>query len=312
MIKKGLLDFLKCLKFFFVPLGIISIFTLMGLVSCVTGISTSVKDFVNGAKEIAGNIHIDWNTIKTTFVNSVIQVYYADGLQAGIKTIASSEWLRNTLGDVLKVAFGDTLSLDQVSELVTTAISGIVMSIVFLFVMFILGIVVGIFVLKLLIRKQLTHIKMGKLILISILDAFFWLLVILLVILLSRINAVLNVIVLVLFILSFGFICLSEGYLFYGIKKIKYRQVMNPINVLKLYAIEILVLAITAVFTLLCVLIFKKVVGIYIALPFVEIGILSISSTAESYVVNLVEKKNSDKDKKAEKEEKKEAQVQAA
>jgi len=312
MIKKGLLDFLRCLKFFFVPLGILSIFTLMGLVSCVTGISTSIKEFVNGAKELVGNIHIDWTGIKTTFVNNVIEVYYSDGLQEGIKTIASSEWLKHTLSEVLKVAFGDSLSIDQVEGLVTTAISGIVMSIIFLFIMFILGIVVGIFVLKLLIRKQMTHIKIGRLILYSILDAFFWLLVILLVIALSKINKVFNVIVLVVFILSFGFICLSEGYLFYGIKKIKYRQVMNPINVLKLYAIELLILAITAVLTLLCVLLFKRVVGIYIALPFVEIGVLSISSTAESYVVHMVEKSGNSRAKKEEKETKKEVEVQPA
>lgn len=304
MIKKGLLDFLRCLKFFFVPLGIISIFTLMGLVSCVTGISTSIKDFVNDAKEMVGNIHIDWSAIKTTFFAQLTQVDYSQGLETSIRTIASSEWLNGTLSEILKVAFGDSLSMDQVSELVTTAISGIVMSIVFLFIMFLLGIVVGIFVLKLLIRKQMTHVKVGRLILFSILDAFFWLLVILLVVYLSSINKALNIIILVLFILTFGFICLSEGYLFYGIKKIKYRQVMNPINVLKLYAIEILILAITAVFTLLCVLIFKKVVGIYIALPFVEIGILSISSTAESYVVHLVEKKNPGEEKKLKKKRK--------
>ena len=312
MIKKGLLDFLRCLKFFFVPLGILSIFTLMGLVSCITGISTSIKDFVNGAKEIVGNIHIDWSAIKTTFFTQLTQVDYSQGLGTSIRTIASSEWLNSTLSEILKVAFGDTLSMDQVANLVTTAISGIVMSIVFLFIMFLLGIVVGIFVLKLLIRKQMTHVKIGRLILFSILDAFFWLLVILLVVYLSSINKALNIIILVLFILTFGFICLSEGYLFYGIKKIKYRQVMNPINVLKLYAIEILILAITAVFTLLCVLIFNKVVGIYIALPFVEIGILSISSTAESYVVHLVEKKNPGEEKKAKKEAKKEVEVKAA
>ena len=312
MIKKGLLDFLRCLKFFFVPLGILSIFTLMGLVSCITGISTSIKDFVNGAKEIVGNIHIDWSAIKTTFFNQLTQVDYSQGLGTSIRTIASSEWLNGTLSEILKVAFGDTLTMDQVQNLVTTAISGIVMSIVFLFVMFLLGIVVGIFVLKLLIRKQMTHVKIGRLILFSILDAFFWLLVILLVVYLASINKVLNIIILVLFILTFGFICLSEGYLFYGIKKIKYRQVMNPINVLKLYAIEILILAITAVFTLLCVLIFKTIVGIYIALPFIEIGILSISSTAESYVVHLVEKKNIGEEKKAKKEAKKEVEVKAA
>lgn len=312
MIKKGLLEFLRCLKFFFVPLGILSIFTLMGLVSCITGISTSIKDFVNGAKEMVGNIHIDSNAIKTTFISQLTQVDYSQGLGTSIRTIASSEWLNGTLSEILKAAFGDTLSMDQVENLVTTAISGIVMSIVFLFIMFLLGIVVGIFVLKLLIRKQMTHVKVGRLILFSFLDAFFWLLVILLVIYLASINKVLNIIILVLFILTFGFICLSEGYLFYGIKKIKYRQVMNPINVLKLYAIEILILAITAVFTLLCVLMFKTVVGIYIALPFVEIGILSISSTAESYVVHLVEKKNPGEEKKAKKEAKKEVEVKAA
>ena len=312
MIKKGLLDFLKCLKFFFVPLGILSIFTLMGLVSCVSGISTSIKEFMNGAKEILGNIEFNWSAIKISFVNRVTEVYYTEGLQQGIKTIASKEWLNNTLGDVLKVAFGDTFSMDQVSELIATTITKIVISIVSLFIMFVLGIVVGIFVLKILIRKQMTHVKIGKLILFSILDAFFWLLVILLVVYLSSINRVLNVIVLVIFIVSFGFICLSEGYLFYGIKKIKYRQVMNPINVLKLYAIEILILAITAVIALLCVLIFNKVVGIYIALPFVEIGILSISSTAESYVVHLVEKEKNGEDKKSKKEAKKEIEAQAA
>ena len=108
--------------------------------------------------------------------------------------------------------------------------------------------------------------------------------------LLSMINKYVGVVLIILFFLSLMFFCLLEGYLFYGIKKIEFKKVVHIKNVLKLYLIELIAVSITATVCVILFLIFNHFIAAYIAFPFVEICIISISLIAESYVVELVKK----------------------
>ena len=92
------------------------------------------------------------------------------------------------------------------------------------------------------------------------------------------------------------FICLIEAYLFYGRKKIPFGKVVHIKNVLKLYVIELMVFAVTAAISVILVLLFNYFVGLYLALPFIEIGIIANSLEAENYVVNMVDEINQPSD----------------
>ena len=289
MIKKGFFDFLKCLKYYFVPLGILSIFTLFGLSICVTGIANAIETFFNKVAEMVNAIEINWDGIWAALITQFSKLNLLNDLNGGLAKLFSSEWITNTLAEVAKQFFGDSITMEQISEVVGTALTTIVINLVIFILFVILGIVLGIFTIKLLIRKELTKVKVGKLILFSVLDALFWLAYIIIVNLLSTIATWVSILVLVITVIFFTFICLIEGYLFYARKKIPFKKVVHIKNVLKLYVIELMIIAVTAAISVLLVLIFKIMIGLYIALPIIEIGIIAISLEAENYVVNMVD-----------------------
>ena len=296
MIKKGFFDFLKCLKYYFVPLGILSIFTVIGLSIGVTGINNAIRHFFEEVSKIVSAARIDWDSIWGAFMGEIGKLNFSKDFNAALTTMFSSEWLSNTLTTVAKAVFGDSVNFDQIADLVGSTIASIVTYVILFFVMILLGIVVGIFVVKLLLRKELTRVKIGKLMLFTLFDTLFWLVLIILFNLLSSIASWISIILLVLVIVGFMFICLIEGYLFYARKKIPFKQVVNIKNVLKLYVIELIIFAITASVSVLLIVLFKFFIGFYIALPIIEIGIIANGLEAENYVVNMVDKVNQPSD----------------
>ena len=291
MIKKGLLDFLKCLKFYFVPLGILSIFTVIGLYASIVGLTNTIKAFFTSLGEIANQVNIDWSKVWSAFGEEITKVDMSGGINAFFSTIFSSSWILHTLEVVARTIFGSSVTAEQVSTLGTQTIGSILLYLILFVLMVIIGVVVGALVTTFLVRKELTKVKIGKLILYGFLNFFFWTILIILINLLASLAQWVSILVSVIFLISFVFICLLEGYLFYGIKKIKLKEVMHIKNILKLYAIEAVILVGVAAVSALLILIFKWFVGIYIALPFIEIGIIAINLSAENYVVNLVETK---------------------
>ena len=296
MIKKGFFSFLKCLKYYFVPLGLLSIFTIIGLSISVTGIINSLKTFFEEVQKIVSAAKIDWDGIWGALIGEVSKLHILDDPNAGLATLFSSEWITNTLTSVAKATFGDSVSFEQISSVIAIAIASIVLFAVIFIVMIIVGIVVGIFVVKLLLRKELTRVKVGKLIVVTLLDTLFWLVLIVLFNLLSSIAAWVAIVMTILVVLGFMFICLIEAFLFYGRKKVPFKKVVNIKNVLKLYAIELMVFAVTASVSVILVLLFKFFVGFYLALPIIEIGIIANSLEAENYVVNMVDEVNQPSD----------------
>ncbi len=293
MIKKGLLDFLKCLKYYFVPLGILSIFTLMGLSIGISGITSTIKSFIEEVAKITEQTmnSFDWNKVWDSLLSEISKIDFNKGFNYVVSLVFSSDWLTSTLGNVAKAAFGDSITIEQITALIASTVTMIVMYIVIFLVMIVVGIVVGIFVIKLLLRKELTKVNVRKLILFTLLDALFWFAIIAVLNIVGSLLSWLNIVLTILLVLGFAFICLWEGYLFYARGKIPFKKVTNIKNVLKLYLIELIILAITIAVSAFLMLIFNIFIGFYIALPFIEIGIIAISLEAENYVVNLVEDK---------------------
>ena len=297
MILANLKKYLRCHKYYFVPLGILSIFVVIGLTVSVNGIVVCLKDFFTQVGEMAKNVKLDWNVIWQTLLSEMSKIDYAQTAEQLISSVTSSDWLTNLLKAVVKAIFGEEIA-QQAVGLIQTTIQSIMMWLTVFFALFLIGLVVGFLVLKILVRKELTKVKVGKLILFAVLDSLFWGAIIMLLTFLTSSNKVVSIIVMIVFIISLMFICLLEGYLFYGIKKVKFKEAMKVRNVLTLYLISLIIIAIAASIVALLFLIFNPVIAIYIGFPFVEIAIASISLIAESYVVELVEKNNPEPVKK--------------
>ena len=232
MIKKGLIDFLKCFKYYLIPFGLLAIFTMFGLKVGITSLSNAVKDFFTRAGEMANQAHVDFPAMWGAFLGEFSKVDFSSNFAEGLRTIISKEWLGNTLKVVVTNFFGDSLDWNDVGALLTETLGRIVMSVVYFAVLIIIGLALGIFVLTILIRRQLTRVKAGKLVLYSLADTAIWTVLLVLLILLWRVATWLGIVVLVIGVISLPFLCLLEGYLFYGIKKIPFGQAAHIKNML--------------------------------------------------------------------------------
>lgn len=290
MILAGLKKYLKCHKFYFVPLGILSIFVVIGLTMSISGITGELKNFFTQVGEMAKTTKIDWNLVWQTLISETSKLDYSQSFNQIVQTVTSSTWLNSLLNAVVQAIFGGEIA-EQAASLIGTAIQNLINWVVVFFFIAIIGLVIGFFVVKILVRKELTEVKTGKLILYAFLDSLFWGVFLTLITFINPLNKVVSIILMIIFVISLMFICLLEGYLFYGIKKVKFKEVMKIKNVLKLYLIALIIIAICASVVAIFFLIFHPVIALYVSFPFVEIAIAAISLNAESYVVELVHQK---------------------
>lgn len=290
MIIKGLKDFLKCLKYYLVPFGVLSIFFLFGVRVGFNGVTNAFKYFFSKAAEMVGGATIDWPGIQAAFMGRVSELDFVNNFGKAIATVTSADWIKGTLGDIAKSFFGDSLTIEMINELFNATMSMLVMALLSFLLFNLIGLAVGFFLMKLLLRKELTKVKIGRLILYSLGDAVLWIIFIVLIVLLSRLGNWVSILVTVIVFTSLPFIFICEGYLFHGIKKIPFSKVADIKSVLKVLLLEVIILLITAALSALLFLIFKRLIGLYLALPIVEIGIISLGLTAENYVVHMVEK----------------------
>ena len=290
MILAGLKKYLKCHKFYFVPLGILSIFVVIGLTMSISGITGELKSFFTQVGELAKSAKIDWNLVWQTLISETSKLDYSQSFNQLVQTVTSSAWLNNLLKAVVQAIFGGDIA-EQATSLIRITIQNLISWVVVFFALAVIGLVIGFFVVKILVRKELTEVKTGKLILYALLDSLFWGLFLILITFISSLNKIVSIIFMVIFGISLMFICLLEGYLFYGVKKVKFKEVLNIKNVLKLYLVALIIIAICASIVAIFFLIFHPVIALYVSFPFVEIAIAAISLNAESYVVELVHQK---------------------
>jgi hypothetical protein len=287
MILAGLKKYLKCHKFYFVPLGILSIFVVIGLTMSISGITGELKNFFTQVGEMAKSTKLDWNLVWQTLISETSKIDYSQPFNQIVQTVTSSTWLNGLLNAVVQALFGGEIA-EQAASLIGTTIQNLINWVVAFFFITIIGLVIGFFVVKILVRKELTEVKTGKLILYALLDSLFWGVFLTLITFINPLSKVVSIILMIIYVISLMFICLLEGYLFYGIKKVKFKEVMKIKNVLKLYLIALIIIAICASIVAILFLIFHPVIALYVSFPFVEIAIAAISLNAESYVVEFV------------------------
>ena len=112
MIKKGFFSFLRCLKYYFVPLGILSIFTVIGLTISTTGIIEAIKTFFEEVKNIVSAAKIDWDGIWGALIGEISKLHILENPSQALNTLLSEGWITNTLVTVAKATFGDSVSME--------------------------------------------------------------------------------------------------------------------------------------------------------------------------------------------------------
>ena len=98
MIKQGISNFFKNLKYFFTPLGALALGLIFGLSVLIPGIISSVSTLANDVQTILSDTTIDFSALKESVLSAIQSLDWNNPWDA-IGTMINSDWLMNTLND---------------------------------------------------------------------------------------------------------------------------------------------------------------------------------------------------------------------
>ena len=260
MVKQGITNFFKNLKYFFTPLGALFLGVLFGACFLFSGFKVQINQAATEIKEITEQANVNVDDLKNCVIESFSSLTWDNGIDA-IKTIFSKKWIDGTL----KVNLENTIEnyklyAHDVEKTISNAINGYKKYIVAFAFCAILGLVVGFFLTKFLIRRNIAKRNVLKLILTTFLDTIFTLGITILTLWLTTLWAPNIVVISVLGVVLYGFVSLFEAYIVHGYKKLKIKQVVNFKNILTLLISNLLIYTISfAISSLIITLTNKKI-----------------------------------------------------
>ncbi len=290
MIGQGLKNYIKNLKFVFNPLGTIALGFVFGLSILIPVIMSSANTLVESVKSIFSNANIDLTALKESVVSAFQSLNWSEPLEA-IKIMLSRDWLMQTLQMSLSTFVE---SMDVYTVPLTAAIDTFCISVFAAFVglitFVILGVIGGYFLVKCFVRRNTVKRTFKKYILANIVDTLLSFLIIFVCAWLYTLWKYSIFISVFFAFIIFGAIALFEAYIIHGRKKVNRADIVNVKNIVKLFVVDMLILAITALLVMLLILITNLYVGIFVGIALVQIAFVVIGINAESYVVELVAK----------------------
>ncbi|MDE6598273.1 MAG: hypothetical protein K2K60_06510 [Clostridia bacterium] len=290
MIKSGIKNYFKNLKFYFVPIGALFVGAVIGLSILLPGCISAVKGFVNEITEILKETSIDFNVVKDFILNSVKELDW-DKPVTSIKTILSRDWLTSLFNGCTDLVAADLQPYAQQIDAAVKGVVGTVKSLLILFIICcVIGFIGGYFLTGYLVRRDTARRPIWKFLLAMFIDSVITPAILFVCVWLFTMWKPSIIFSTLVALCLFGVISLLSAYLVHGVKKVKFGDVLNAKNILKLSLTNFIIYYISVVFVVLLCVIINTFSGILIGFSFVEIAFLVISINAESYVLGLVPK----------------------
>lgn len=289
MIKQGIINFFKNLKYFFTPLGTLALGFIFGLSVLIPGIIASFSTLADSVQKILSDTTIDYNALKDSAISAVQALDWNDPSEA-IKTMLSNDWLMQTLNECVSSFVGST---EAYTAQFTTVINAFTTDLVSYFAAFIvflvLGLIGGYFLTRWLVRRNIARRSLWKYLLNSFIDSLLTATLVALCVWLIQVWKPGTLISSLVSILLFGFISLFEAYVVHAWKKVDIKQVVNAKNIFKLFATDLIIFVLAWVCVLLAIVLTNPIVGIVIGIVLMEIAFIVIGLNAEAYVKSVSE-----------------------
>lgn len=306
-IKSCLKNLLINIKYYFVPLGIAMFFIIIGISVGIPVILNSIQETFNGIAARLEHVSFDWTSALNKIVEIVIGIPQTDGVNTVIETVSNKDWIVNTLTSVAWALFGDSISTQEIVTMIASCAQTIAATIALIVSLAMVGFVISFFVIMVAVRKSITKSGWIKSIFFSLVDTLLFAFLLWVYSLIGPLPLWLKILITIVYIFATVAFSFIESYVFYGIKKLKFREVLNIKNILFWGIGNILTLILGAAFALIPFFLVPWAGGIILAIPFVEIVLLVIHMNSEGYIKELATSKR--KEAKAEKLQKKEAQA---
>lgn len=289
MIKQGIINFFKNLKYFFTPLGTLALGFIFGLSVLIPGIIASFSTLADSVQKILSDTTIDYNALKDSAISAVQALDWNDPSEA-IKTMLSNDWLMQTLNECVSSFVG---SAEVYTAQFTTVINAFTTDLVSYFAAFIvflvLGLIGGYFLTRWLVRRNIARRSLWKYLLNAFIDSLLTATLVALSVWLIQVWKPGALISSLVSILLFGFISLFEAYVVHAWKKVDIKQVVNAKNIFKLFATDLIIFVLAWVCVLLAIVLTNPIVGIVIGIVLMEIAFIVIGLNAEAYVKSVSE-----------------------
>ena len=290
MIKRTLKNYLSNLKFVFTPIGILTIFALIGVSIAINGCYNAVVKMFSDVGKAVSSVHFDISAGINAGVTRFTSVDWKD-IDNSLGQIMSKDWVLETLKLMGKAAFSNSEEIIAELELAaSTCLTSIVINIVIFLVFILLGLIVGYVVLKIFVTRQMvSKRKFGKALLKSLLHALINLFIILIIVSLFGLLKLPLVANLIITFIIFFTLNLFESYLIFGVKKVPFKKFINWKNILFVLLSGLIVIAITAGLCVGTFYLFRIVTAVVLINGLAQVGIVTIELLGESYINSLQE-----------------------
>lgn len=291
----SLLNYLKNLKFVIIPIGIFTLFALLGIGEFFSHVATAIDQLVKDANATISNGNFDLGSYLSVLVNNLSKLDWTNPNEY-LSNITSSDFLQSLFSDALR----NFLSPEQVSGLsssIQNCIGTIFLWLALLLVTLIAGIIVGNWVTTIVMHKSMMNTKWSKVIIYALLDGVFMALIALFIIFMNSLwNYAVFIIVPVSIILA-EFWHISLSYIIYARKKIKFREVFNTKTTLFSILANFIITIITAGLCLLLWFFVSKLLAIFLIVSLIQVMFVINEFNTSSYVKAIAERKEAPKKK---------------
>ena len=287
MILQGIRNFLKGLKYVFVPMGVLFFGLVLGLSVSLPRMAAILKDFAAQMQQIFGESTLSGSEMMQSLWMRVSELDWSNPLQAVLQVLNRS-WLNETLEQCVKPFAEDyDAYAAEAEQLIRAAAEGIVRQAVVVAVFAALGLACGLFLTQWLVRREIARRGWRNLLPGMLFDAVF---ATLLLMVCTRVSvkpgrgfaAALAA------LLLFGAVSLLEAYLLHGRKVLPFRSVVTVKNCCKLLVSNAAVYVLSAAIMAVAGFVLNEVAGLCIALPLFGVAFFVIGMNAESYVIGKV------------------------
>ena len=296
MIKRSLKNYLVCLKYVLIPLGTLFLGLIIGLSIFIPVAGSALTALVEEIKNVIEEIgeSAEPQALINKILESVLALDWSNPAKAVLKMI-SSEWLESTLqSGIVELLGGEedlTVHATQISAAMDGASESMLAGFSSLILFAFLGVVVGYFLLRFQIRKQIASRAFWKTFLAAAVEFLIVAALTVLSVWLASLWKFSLIFTFIISVLAVGGLALAEAYLIHGVGKIKFREVFTLKNVLLLILSNLIIFFIWAAITAVISYCINKIAGIVIGLVLLELTSIVISLNAESYVKDYCENK---------------------
>lgn len=288
MIKSGIKNYFVNLKYYFTPVGTLTIGMAIGLSILIPASLSAFSQMLNGIVEIINDTQVDFNTVKDHLMEAVTSLNWFDPLKA-LKTLLSAEWLKTTLNECFEAV---SVELQPYDAAITGEVNGALSEVKNYFAIFIVftvvGLVGGYYLTRFLVRRNIAKRGFRKFIFATLLDALITTGLQFFCVLLYMIWKPSVFFTTLLSLSLFAFVSLLEAYLVHGRGKVGIKQILNAKNGIFLLLSDFIIFYFSVALCSIAVAITNLVAGLIIGFAFVEIAFIVITLNAESYVLKLI------------------------